>query len=154
MGCICLYDSNSLPKNFKNALSFRRGILKRCSDKDILFYLNNNYHEKKITLEQLSEKFRASVSYICHEFTKSISHSPINYMRYSTATEAKWLLTNTELSQAEISRRVGYENVDHFGKLFLRAMSAVRSDYRRQFKNCFAEQEILSEFPQPVSLVG
>ncbi|HIA7812564.1 TPA: hypothetical protein ACWSAQ_004736, partial [Escherichia coli] len=27
-------------------------------------------------------------------------------------------------------------------------------DYRRQFKNCFAEQEILSEFPQPVSLVG
>ncbi|EPQ5776167.1 TPA: hypothetical protein ACQ8F4_004155, partial [Escherichia coli] len=24
----------------------------------------------------------------------------------------------------------------------------------RQFKNCFAEQEILSEFPQPVSLVG
>ncbi|EPJ2489857.1 hypothetical protein U9X49_25460, partial [Escherichia coli] len=23
-----------------------------------------------------------------------------------------------------------------------------------QFKNCFAEQEILSEFPQPVSLVG
>ncbi|WP_255580073.1 hypothetical protein, partial [Enterobacter cloacae complex sp. 743-2DZ2F-22B] len=25
---------------------------------------------------------------------------------------------------------------------------------RRQFKNCFAEQEILSEFPQPVSLAG
>ncbi|HGU2081874.1 TPA: hypothetical protein ACM7FG_004108, partial [Escherichia coli] len=24
----------------------------------------------------------------------------------------------------------------------------------RQFKNCFAEQEILSEFPQPVSLAG
>ncbi|MGP4410638.1 helix-turn-helix domain-containing protein, partial [Escherichia coli] len=59
-----------------------------------------------------------------------------------------------ELSQAEISWRVGYENVDHFGKLFLRHVGCSPSDYRRQFKNCFAEQEILSEFPQPVSLVG
>ncbi|HFP3011600.1 TPA: helix-turn-helix domain-containing protein, partial [Escherichia coli] len=61
---------------------------------------------------------------------------------------------NTELSQAEISWRVGYENVDHFAKLFLRHVGCSPSDYRRQFKNCFAEQEILSEFPQPVSLVG
>ncbi|MEA7548737.1 hypothetical protein ONK29_25565, partial [Salmonella enterica subsp. enterica serovar Anatum] len=37
--------------------------------KDVLVYLNNNYREK-ITLDQLSKKFRASVSYICHEFAK------------------------------------------------------------------------------------
>ncbi|EKL8337014.1 helix-turn-helix transcriptional regulator, partial [Escherichia coli] len=112
-----------------------------------------NYREK-ITLEQLSKKFRASVSYICHEFTKEYRISPINYVIQRSMTEAKWLLTNTELSQAEISWRVGYENVDHFGKLFLRHVGCSPSDYRRQFKKCFAEQEILSEFPQPVSLVG
>lgn len=56
-------------ENFKNAYRSEQGYIKRCSDKDILFYLNNNYREK-ITLEQLSKKFRASVSYICHEFTK------------------------------------------------------------------------------------
>ena len=121
--------------------------------KDILFYLNNNYREK-ITLEQLSKKFRASVSYICHEFTKEYRISPINYVIQRRMTEAKWSLTNTELSQAEISWRVGYENVDHFAKLFLRHVGCSPSDYRRQFKNCFAEQEILSEFPQPVSLAG
>ncbi|MBE3370183.1 helix-turn-helix domain-containing protein, partial [Escherichia coli] len=49
---------------------------------------------------------------------------------------------------------MGYENIDHFAKLFLRHVGCSPSDYRRQFKNCFAEQEILSEFPQPVSLVG
>lgn len=119
----------------------------------ILFYLNNNYREK-ITLEQLSKKFRASVSYICHEFTKEYRISPINYVIQRRMTEAKWSLTNTELSQAEISWRVGYENVDHFAKLFLRHVGCSPSDYRRQFKNCFAEQEILSEFPQPVSLAG
>lgn len=61
-------------------------------------------------------------------------------------TEAKWLLTNTELLQAEIFWRVGYENVDYFGKLFLRYVGCLLSDYRRQFKKCFAEQEILFEF--------
>ncbi|EFG2389182.1 AraC family transcriptional regulator, partial [Escherichia coli] len=56
-----------------------------------------------ITLEQLSKKFRASVSYICHEFTKEYRISPINYVIQRRMTEAKWSLTNTELSQAEIS---------------------------------------------------
>lgn len=141
-------------ENFKNAYRSEQGYIKKdVLIKDILFYLNNNYREK-ITLEHLSKKFRASVSYICHEFTKEYRISPINYVIQRRMTEAKWLLTNTELSQAEISWRVGYENVDHFGKLFLRHVGCSPSDYRRQFKNCFAEQEILSEFPQPVSLVG
>lgn len=57
-------------ENFKNAYRSEQGYVKDVLIKDILFYLNNNYREK-ITLEQLSEKkFRASVSYICHEFTK------------------------------------------------------------------------------------
>ena len=142
----------TLPLNlsYPNAKGY---IKKDVLIKDILFYLNNNYREK-ITLEQLSKKFRASVSYICHEFTKEYRISPINYVIQRRMTEAKWSLTNTELSQAEISWRVGYENVDHFAKLFLRHVGCSPSDYRRQFKNCFAEQEILSEFPQPVSLAG
>ncbi len=78
MGCICLYVSHSLLQNFKNAyrLKKRQGYIKKdVLIKDILFYLNNNYREK-ITLEQLSKKFRASVSYICHEFTKEYRISP------------------------------------------------------------------------------
>lgn len=60
-----------------------------------MVYLNNNYR-KKITLEQLSEKFRASVSYICHEFTKEYRISPINYVIQRRMTEAKFALTNTD----------------------------------------------------------
>lgn len=61
-------------------------------------------------------------------------------------TEAKWLLTNTELSQAEISWRVGYENVDHFGKLFLRHVGCSPSDYRRQFKNVLRNKKSYLNF--------
>ena len=58
-------------------------------------------------------------------------------------TEAKFALTNTDYSQAEISWRVGYENVDHFAKLFLRHVGCSPGDYRKQFKNNLAEQACL-----------
>ena len=76
-------------ENFKNAYRSEQGYIKKdVLIKDILFYLNNNYREK-ITLEQLSKKFRASVSYICHEFTKEYRISPINYVIQRRMTEAK-----------------------------------------------------------------
>lgn len=61
-------------------------------------------------------------------------------------TEAKWSLTNTELSQAEISWRVGYENVDHFAKLFLRHVGCSPSDYRRQFKTVLRNKKSYLNF--------
>lgn len=130
-------------ENFKNAYRSEQGHIKKdVLIKDILVYLNNNYREK-ITLEQLSKKFRASVSYICHEFTREYHISPINYVIQRRMTEAKFALTNTDYSQAEISWHVGYENVDHFAKLFLRHVGCSPGDYRKQFKNNLAEQACL-----------
>ena len=130
-------------ENFKNAYRPEQGHIKKdVLIKDILVYLNNNYREK-ITLEQLSKKFRASVSYICHEFTREYHISPINYVIQRRMTEAKFALTNTDSSQAEISWRVGYENVDHFAKLFLRHVGCSPGDYRKQFKNSLTEQACL-----------
>ncbi len=122
-------------ENFKNAYRSDAGyIRKEVLVKDILVHLNNNYREK-ITLEQLAKKFRASVSYICHEFTKEYHISPINYVIKRRMTEAKFALTNTDDSLNDISFRVGYDNVDHFAKLFMRHVGCSPSEYRKQFKN-------------------
>lgn len=77
---------------------------------------------------------------------KSIVFPPINYVIQRRMTEAKWSLTNTELSQAEISWRVGYENVDHFAKLFLRHVGCSPSDYRRQFKTVLRNKKSYLNF--------
>lgn len=131
-------------ENFKNAYRSELGYIKKdVLVKDVLVYLNNNYCEK-ITLEQLAKKFRASVSYICHEFTREYHISPINYVIQRRITEAKFALTNTEHGLNEIAWRVGYENVDHFAKLFMRHVGCSPSDYRKQFNNSLAEQECLS----------
>ncbi|PVM22719.1 AraC family transcriptional regulator, partial [Salmonella enterica subsp. enterica serovar Rubislaw] len=44
---------------------------------------------------------------------------------------------------AEISWRVGYENVDHFAKLFMQHVGCSPNDYRKQFKNSLVEQAYL-----------
>ncbi|WJY16552.1 AraC family transcriptional regulator [Pectobacteriaceae bacterium CE90] len=133
-------------ENFKSAYRTDSGhIIKDVLVKDILVYLNNNYREK-ITLDQLAKKFRASVSYICHEFTKEYHISPINYVIKRRITEAKFSLTNTELCLNEISFRVGYENVDHFTKLFIRHVGCSPSEYRKQFKNDLNGLEYITEF--------
>ncbi|WP_230492891.1 cupin domain-containing protein [Martelella alba] len=76
-------------ENFKSAYRTGAGYLKKDAlVKDILMYLNNNYRQK-ITLDHLAEKFHASVSYICHEFTKEYHISPINYVIKRRLTEAK-----------------------------------------------------------------
>lgn len=57
-------------ENFK--LAARPGKdkqLKNALIREVLVYLNENYREK-ITLEALSKRFRASVSYIAHEFAR------------------------------------------------------------------------------------
>lgn len=77
-------------ENFK--LAARPGKdkqLKNALIRDVLVYLNENYREK-ITLEALSKRFRASVSYIAHEFAREYGVSPINYVIERRITEAKF----------------------------------------------------------------
>lgn len=76
-------------ENFK--LAARPGKdkqLKNALIREVLVYLNENYREK-ITLEALSKRFRASVSYIAHEFAREYGVSPINYVIERRITEAK-----------------------------------------------------------------
>lgn len=82
-------------ENFK--LAARPGKdkqLKNALIREVLVYLNENYREK-ITLEALSKRFRASVSYIAHEFAREYGVSPINYVIERRITEAKFALTTT-----------------------------------------------------------
>ncbi|MEG0533906.1 MAG: AraC family transcriptional regulator, partial [Citrobacter sp.] len=93
--------------------------------------------------ENFKNAYRSEQGYIKKDVLIKDVLSPINYVIQRRMTEAKFALTNTEASLAEISWRVGYENVDHFAKLFQRHVGCTPSDYRKQFKNNLVEQECL-----------
>ena len=80
-------------------------------------YIDNHYTED-LSLESLSAEFFISTSFLVHAFKREIGESPINYLINRRMGEAQRYLSFTDLPVAEISWRVGYENVSYFNKIF------------------------------------
>ena len=94
---------------------------------DILAYINQNIAQP-ITIEQLSEQFYLSDSYICRIF-KSATGTTIN--KYITARRisiAKSLL-NEGVSVAESFERSGFSDYSNFFKAFTRAVGVSPKKY-------------------------
>lgn len=132
---VLFYENFRLANQFSKDKKLRNLLIR-----EVLVYLNENYKEK-ITLESLSKKFRASVSYIAHEFAKEYGISSINYVIQRRITEAKFALTTTSESLNQIAWKVGYENTYHFSKLFLRHVGCSPTEYRKKFNHQHDEED-------------
>lgn len=99
---------------------------------DILIYIYQHYREN-ITLERLSNEFHMSSGHISHEFSKVFGISPINYAINLKMDQAKWRLLQYDRSLVEIADEIGYQNVQHFCKIFQK-----RTGYTPlEFKNLY-----------------
>lgn len=116
---------------FQNAPQ-KENVKKFSFAQDVLIYINEHYADH-ITLKKLSEVINISPDHISHEFTKIYGISPINYVIERRLSEAKWLLVNTKDSLVSISQKVGYENTNHFSKLFTKRMGIPPLEFREKF---------------------
>lgn len=98
----------------------------------VMYYLNEHYKENT-TLKDLSEKFNVSPSYISHEFVNEYGISPINYIINRKLCEAKWLLVSTKQTLSEIAFSLGYENVNHFTRIFTKRIGCSPANYREMY---------------------
>ena len=55
--------------------------------------------------------------------------SYINYVRVQAATN---LLKNTNLKNYEIAEKVGYQNVEHFSRIFKKLLGKTPGEYRNE----------------------
>lgn len=101
---------------------------------NILTFLNENYMQH-ITLQDLAEQFNVSPSYISHEFSKEYHISPINYMIERRLNQAKVLLINSGDNIADIAQKVGYSDVNHFIKLFIKRVGSKPTEYRDYYRH-------------------
>jgi len=102
--------------------------------KHVMIFLNDNYNQK-ITIENLAQQFHLSESYLCHNFKKEYHISPIRYVITRRITEAKMLLANSNQNLSAIAEKIGYDNVEHFIKLFIKYVGCTPSQYHQQHKN-------------------
>ena len=78
----------------------------------------DHHYKKSFSLDACQEHYKISKYRICREFSKYFGEPPLHYRNQKRLEAAKELLLTTELNVHEISSMVGFENVNHFIKLF------------------------------------
>ena len=101
--------------------------------KQILLYIDENYHNPELTIDNLAKYSGYSLAYFTKAFKKYMHDTPIMHLNKRRISEAKTLLNNKELSLQDIAKRVGYKNLSTFTEAFKRIMGMIPSEYRNKY---------------------
>lgn len=93
-------------------------------------YIERNYSEH-ITLDDLANACFTSKYYMSHIFKKDLGVSPIKYLIIKRIEESKVLLRTTDLTIAEVSEKVGYENITYFIQTFKKVVGKSPKEFRQ-----------------------
>lgn len=99
---------------------------------DIILYLHNNYHEK-ITLEGLADKFYTNRTSLSKKFKHHFGVPVISYLIKHRISIAASILRDTTIPVEEITGRVGFQDITHFGRVFKKETSLTPSEYRNEY---------------------
>lgn len=100
----------------------------------ILKYVDENYHEKDLSMTTVCDHVHLSVSYFSSIFKKETGQTFIQYLTQIRLKNAKKLLKNTALKTYEIANRVGYSDPHYFSSSFRKHYGMTPSGYRKKSK--------------------
>lgn len=89
-------------------------------------------YQKSFSLELLEKEYHISRYRICREFTKYFETSPIQYLNHRRIAVAKEALLQTDKRINEIGQMVGFENTNHFIRLFKQQTGVTPLEFRKQ----------------------
>lgn len=95
-------------------------------------YIHNHYQEQ-ITLEEVSEHVGLTAAYFSVLFKKETEIGFAKYLMNERIEGAKELLRETSLSVGEICRKVGYNDLKHFTRLFEKSVGVKPAVYRKLY---------------------
>jgi AraC-like DNA-binding protein len=98
---------------------------------EIIDYLHAHYADK-LTLEQLSETFFISSTYLCRLFKQTTGFTIIEYLNYTRIKEAQRLLQSTDAQVTTIAENTGFDSIAHFGRVFKQIVNRSPLQYRKQ----------------------
>ncbi|MBE1442848.1 helix-turn-helix transcriptional regulator [Paenibacillus sp. OAS669] len=96
----------------------------------LIRYIDDNYMNP-ITLEQLEDTFGLSKYYICHLFKETSRFTLFEYLLNRRVIEAKKLLENTDQDIIQIALSCGFQNLQHFYRIFKRSAKVTPLQYRK-----------------------
>ena len=104
-------------------------------------YIDTHYAED-LSMEKVSKVSALSQSYFSYLFKSITSKTFTEYVNDIRVANALELLRNTDKKVIDISYEVGYNNVNHFNRIFKRQMGITPLTYRKQEERYMEEKEI------------
>ena len=103
-----------------------------CADKDVrhaINYIHNNF-KRSFTIEEVASHCMLSKSYMRAKFNKYVGMSITEYRERLRIDAAKDMLRSGAFSQKEIADELGYYDVSHFSRTFVRYCGITPKKYR------------------------
>lgn len=99
----------------------------------ILEYLKENLGGE-LSLVELSQKFNYSNTFLCTKFKEQSGESIMQCYNRLKIEEACRMMQQTEVTLADISARLGFNNPYYFLRVFKRVKGVAPSEYRKRVK--------------------
>lgn len=99
-----------------------------------LEFINDHYAEK-ITLERVAQHVNFNPEYFNRLFKKIIHNTFINYLNHKRLENAQRFMNGTNLTLAEISYRVGFNDPYYFSKVFRKLFGMSPRQFRDKYTN-------------------
>lgn len=97
-------------------------------------FIADNYANPELTLGSVADYIGLNEKYFTTRFTKEAGCTFSDYLTSVRLERARRLIETTNLKMYEISDRIGYNNVEHFNRMFKKHFAISPSDYRKQKK--------------------
>lgn len=94
-------------------------------------YVLANYFQE-MSLTDIAEAMGVNPNYLSRSFSKEYGDSLISYINTVRLQAAANLLKNTNLKNYEIAEKVGYQNVEHFSRIFKKVLGKTPGEYRNE----------------------
>lgn len=92
-------------------------------------YVLANYY-RELSLTEIAESMGVNPNYLSRAFSKEYGDNLVSYINYVRVQAATNLLKDTNLKNYEIAEKVGYQNVEHFSRIFKKMMGKTPGEYR------------------------
>ncbi|WP_158560543.1 AraC family transcriptional regulator [Paenibacillus contaminans] len=130
---LLLFVRNGIAEREQDA-SVRSGTEPNAAIWPILQHVHTHY-TGKLTLDDLSKKFRLSVPHISRSFKEHIGKSFLDYVHELRVESAASLLISTDMSITDVAVEAGFESFRTFSRVFRESKGMTPSEYRTAAKN-------------------
>ncbi|MFP4164431.1 MAG: helix-turn-helix domain-containing protein [Chitinispirillaceae bacterium] len=126
---------NSRKKQLRPVVSYEQLEVESYTDEDarrIVSFIARSYSNPDLDVAEVGREVGLSQAKVSSVFKTALSCSFRQYLNTIRITEAKRLLRATDRQVADISRKVGYNNVAHFNRIFKSSEGVTPNQYRKK----------------------